>query len=255
LASADFILNPQSSILNPVMIPLRHTLVRHTTPAVNRALVIANVVVFFAQIFMGAMAERIIGTFGYIPARLVNPERFHYAPWEVAITLVTSLFLHGGFVHLFGNMIYLWVFGDAVEDVMGHVRFFFFYIACGAVGSLTHTILFPASMIPSIGASGSIAGVLGAFLILRPHGRIVTLFPLVVYWAMAEIPAIVFLPVWLGMQFFNGFLSLESARRTQEVAGIAWWAHVGGFLFGAAVAVVFRLLKKKSAGVAAGASE
>jgi membrane associated rhomboid family serine protease len=222
------------------MIPLRHTLVLRTPPLVNRGLVIANVIVFVAQLFLGRMTERIIQTFGYIPARLLKPEAFHYATWEVAITLVTSLFLHGGLVHLFGNMIYLWVFGGVIEDALGHVRFFFFYIACGAVGSLAHTILFPASLIPSIGASGSIAGLLGAFLVLRPHARIVTLFPLVVYWAMAEIPAIVFLPVWFGMQFFNGFLSIDAARRTQEVVGIAWWAHVGGFVFGMLVAAVFR---------------
>ncbi|HKR64895.1 MAG TPA: rhomboid family intramembrane serine protease [Thermoanaerobaculia bacterium] len=226
------------------MIPLRHTLERHKPPVVNRALVAANVVVFVAQLFMGPMTERIIQTFGFIPARLVNPSAFHYAPWEVAITLVSSLFLHGGFVHLFGNLIYLWVFGDAIEDVMGHVRFFFFYIACGAVGSLTHTILFPSSLTPSIGASGSIAGLLGAFLVLRPHARIVTLFPLVVYWAMAEIPAILFLPVWLGMQFFNGFLALRAASGTYEVAGVAWWAHVGGFLFGALLAIAFRTTRR-----------
>jgi membrane associated rhomboid family serine protease len=108
------------------------------------------------------------------------------------------------------------------------------------MGSLTHTFLFPHSTVPSIGASGSIAGLLGAFLVLRPHARIVTLFPLVVYWAMAEIPAVLFLPVWFGMQFFNGFLSLQAARGTQEVVGIAWWAHVGGFLCGALLAALFR---------------
>jgi membrane associated rhomboid family serine protease len=225
------------------MIPLRHTLKNTTLPVVNRTLVATNGCIFVAQLFLGAMTEKIIQTFGFIPARFVHPEAFHYAFWEVAITLVTSLFLHGGFVHLAGNMIYLWVFGGAVEDALGHVRFFFFYVACGAVGSLTHTVLFPLSTIPSIGASGSIAGLLGAFLVLRPHARIVTLFPLVVYWAMAEIPAVVFLPVWFGMQFFNGFLSIESARRVQEVAGIAWWAHVGGFAFGAIVAGLWRLRK------------
>lgn len=229
------------------MIPLRHTLERHTPPLVNRGLVAANVIVFVAQLFMGRMTERIIQTFGYIPARLVDPAAFRYAPWEVAITLVTSLFLHGGFVHLAGNLIYLWVFGDAIEDAIGHVRFFFFYVACGAVGSLAHTVVFPVSTIPSIGASGSIAGLLGAFLVLRPHARIITLFPLVVYWAMAEIPAVVFLPVWFGMQFFNGFLSLEAARRTQEVAGVAWWAHVGGFVFGAVVAGLFRAFARPPA--------
>ena len=225
------------------MIPLRHTLAPNRVPAVNRALVAANAIIFIAQLFLGAMTEKIILTFGYIPARLAHPAAFEYQPWEVAITLGTSLFLHGGFVHLAGNMIYLWVFGGAIEDAMGHARYFLFYIACGAAGSLTHTMLFPDSTIPSIGASGSIAGILGAFLVLRPHAKIVTLFPLVVYWAMAEIPAIIFLPVWFGMQFFNGFLSLEAARRVQEVAGIAWWAHVGGFVFGALVAVVWRLTR------------
>jgi len=224
------------------MIPLRTTLPPHAPPVVNRALVGANVLVFFAQLAMGPMTERVIQTFGFMPARFINPEAFQYAAWEVAITLVTSLFLHGGFVHLFGNLIYLWVFGGAVEDSLGRWRFLVLYLCCGAFGSLTHTVLFPHSMIPSIGASGSIAGLLGAFLVLRPTARIVTLFPLVVYWAMAEIPALLFLPVWFGMQFFNGFLSLQAARGTQEVAGIAWWAHVGGFVFGALLAGVFRLL-------------
>jgi rhomboid family protein len=222
------------------MIPLRHTLERHVPPIVNRALVATNVVVFIVQLFLGSMTERIIEIFGFVPARLVNPAAFHYQLWEVVITLITSLFLHGGFVHLIGNLIYLWVFGGAVEEGMGHLRYLLFYLACGAAGSLTHTALFPASLTPSIGASGSIAGVLGAFLVLRPHARIVTLFPLVVYWAMAEIPAVLFLPVWLGMQFFNGFLSMRAASGTYEVAGVAWWAHVGGFLFGALMAVIVR---------------
>ena len=227
------------------MIPLRTTLPPHATPVVNRTLIAANVVVFVAQLFMGELTERVIHTFGFIPARLADPAAFQYAAWEVAITLVTSLFLHGGFVHLFGNLIYLWTFGGAVEDALGRMRFLLLYAACGAIGSLTHAVLFPGSSIPSIGASGSIAGLLGAFLVLRPRARIVTLFPLVVYWAMAEIPALLFLPVWLGMQFFNGFLSLQAARGTQEVAGIAWWAHVGGFVFGAVTAMIFRVSRRQ----------
>jgi len=222
------------------MIPLRHTLERRAPPIVNRALFVANLVVFTAQLLMGPMTERVIQTFGFIPARLIDPHAFGYRPWEVAITLVTSLFLHGGLLHLFGNMIYLWVFGGAVEDVMGHARYLVFYLACGAIGSITHTMLFPASVVPSIGASGSIAGILGAFFVLRPHARIITLFPLVVYWAMAELPATVFLPVWFLMQFFNGFLAMRAASGTQEVAGVAWWAHVGGFLFGALIAIIVR---------------
>ena len=228
------------------MIPIRHTFPRRATPIINRVFVITNITVFATQLFLGDRAEIMIRTFGYIPARLIHPAVWHYSWWEVAITLFTALFLHGGFVHLFGNLLYLWVFGDAVEDAFGHLRYFCFFLACGAAGSLLHTIIFPMSLIPSIGASGSIAGVLGAFLVLRPRARIVTLFPLVVYWAMAEIRATFFLPVWFLMQFFNGFLSLASAARTQEVAGVAWWAHVGGFLFGALFAAIYRVARKKA---------
>ena len=183
---------------------------------------------------------------GFIPARLLNPIAYGYTPVEAAITLITSLFIHGGVVHLFGNMIYLWVFGGVVEEVLGHLRYLFFFVTCGVVGSLTHTMFFPQSGIPSIGASGCIAGILGAFLVLRPRARIVTLFPLVVYWAMAEVRALVFLPVWFALQFFNGFMALAAAARTQEAVGIAWWAHVGGFLFGSAVGLTVRVLRRRS---------
>ena len=228
------------------MIPIRHTLPRRTTPIVNRSLVATNVIIFLGQLVSGPLAETLVRVFGFIPSRLIQPAAFHYAWWEAALTLVTSLFLHGGFVHLFGNMVYLWVFGDAIEDAFGHAGYLLFFVACGAIGSITHAIVFPQSTVPSIGASGSIAGILGAFLVLRPRARIVTLFPLVVYWAMAEIRAALFLPVWFLMQFFNGFLSLASARGTQEVTGIAWWAHVGGFLFGAIVAGIHRSRRKVS---------
>ncbi|MGZ7031888.1 MAG: rhomboid family intramembrane serine protease [Thermoanaerobaculia bacterium] len=227
------------------MIPLRHTLPQISTPIVNRTLVATNIAVFIVQIFMGPNAEHLIETLGFMPARFLHPAIFGFAAWETTFTLFTSLFLHGGFVHLAGNMIYLWVFGGPVEDAFGHLRYFFFFVACGAIGSLAHTLVFPTSTIPSIGASGSIAGILGAFLVLRPHAHIVTLFPLVVYWAMAEIRAAFFLPVWFLMQFFNGFASLASAKGTEEVAGVAWWAHVGGFLFGAIVAGAVRLLMKR----------
>jgi rhomboid family protein len=227
------------------VIPLRQTTPLLHVPIVNRVLVGANGVVFVVQLFMGSAAEHLIDTFGFIPLRLHHPELWGYTRWEVALTLVTSLFLHGGFVHLFGNMIYLWTFGDAVEDAFGHAGYLLFYVASGVIGSLTHTVVFPGSPIASIGASGCIAGVLGAFLVLQPGARIVTLFPLVIYWAMAEIRAALFLPVWFVMQFFNGFASLAAAHATQEVAGVAWWAHVGGFLFGAAVAAGYRVMKKE----------
>lgn len=223
------------------MIPLRHTLPNVHTPVVNRAIVICNVLVFITQLFLAERTEMLINIFGFMPARFINPGAFGYNRFEVMVTLVTSLFLHGGFVHLFGNMVYLWVFGGAIEDALGHFRYFVFFVMCGAIGSLSHTLLYSRSAVPSIGASGSIAGVLGAFLILRPQARIITLFPLVIYWAMAEIRAALFLPIWFGMQFFNGFLALAAASRTQEVAGVAWWAHIGGFLFGAAVGAGARM--------------
>jgi membrane associated rhomboid family serine protease len=221
------------------MIPLRHALPTGSVPVVNRAIVIANGIVFVVQLLLGSRTETLINIFGFVPARFIHPAAYGYSVFEVTITLVTSLFLHGGFVHLIGNMIYLWVFGGAVEDALGHVRYLVFFVICGAIGSLTHAMLFPHSTVPSIGASGSIAGVLGAFLVLRPRARILTLLPLVVYWAMVEIRAIIFLPVWFGMQFFNGFLSIAAAHRTQE-GGVAWWAHVGGFLFGALVGLIAR---------------
>ena len=223
------------------MIPLRHTLPRTTTPFVTYTLVAMNTTVFAAQLLLGPRAETLVLLYGFIPVRLTSPEIYGYAAWEVGITLVTSLFLHGGVVHLLGNLIYLWVFGGGVEDALGHAKYLLLYLACGIVGSLCHAALFPRSSIPSIGASGSIAGVLGAFFVLRPHARIVTLFPLVIYWAMAEIRAAYFLPIWFSMQFFNGFMALTSARGTQEVAGVAWWAHVGGFLFGVLAAFVMRV--------------
>src|SRR3954469_8999801 len=227
------------------MIPIRHTLPRRTTPIVNRALVFANLLVFFAQIFMGERTESLINIFGFVPARLMNPAAYGYSMFEVTVTLITSLFLHGGFVHLIGNMIYLWVFGGAVEDALGHARYAIFFVVCGAIGSLTPPLLFPHSTVPSIGSSGSIAGILGAFLVLRPKARIVTLLPLVVYWAMIELRAVVFLPIWFAMQFFNGFLSIAAAHRTQEVAGIAWWAHVGGFIFGALIGLIVRRSRRE----------
>lgn len=222
------------------MIPLRHTAAGQLQPIVNRTLVVANLAIFLVQIFLGERTETLINVFGFIPDRFLHPSAYGYNVFEVAITLVTSLFLHGGFVHLAGNMIYLWVFGGAIENALGHVRYALFFVACGAAGSLAHTLVFQKSTIPSIGASGSIAGVLGAFLLLVPHARIVTLFPLVVYWAMAEIRAALFLPIWLAMQFFNGFMMLAAAEGTAEAAGVAWWAHVGGFLFGAMIGAIMR---------------
>jgi membrane associated rhomboid family serine protease len=225
------------------MIPLRDTLQTTRKPWVNYFLLTLNIAIFAFQFVSGEFGERLVTIFGFIPHRFFNPEAYGFTMFEVGVTLVTSLFLHGGFVHLAGNMIYLAIFGDDIEESLGHSRYFLFYVGCGTAGSLTHAILFPASTIPSIGASGSIAGVLGAFLLFHPKAKIVTLFTIVVSWAIAEIPAIVFLPIWFFMQFLNGWFSLASAQQVQEVSGVAWWAHVGGFSFGVILGLVTLLVR------------
>lgn len=222
------------------MIPLRDTLSPSRVPVVNRTLVGLEILIFSIQVAGGPASEAYVKIFGFVPGRFFNPSQFGYNWWETGITLITSLFMHGGFVHLIGNMIYLWIFGDDVEDRMGRVGYLLFFLACGGVGSLTHAVLFPQSSVPSIGASGSIAGILGAFLVFHPRARIITLIPLVVSYTLTEVPALVFLPIWFGMQFLNGWGSLASTRGVQEVAGIAWWAHVGGFVFGVLAGVIVK---------------
>jgi len=229
------------------MIPLRDTLILSRLPVVNRTLVVMEIVVFTIQAVAGEAAEAWVKIFGFVPARFFNPAAFGFNHWETGVTLMTSLFMHGGFVHLIGNLIYLWIFGDDVEERMGRVPYLLFFLACGAAGSLTHAFLFPTSTVPSIGASGSIAGILGAFLVFHPRARIMTLIPLVVSYTLTEVPALVFLPIWFGMQFLNGWFAIVSARGVQEVAGVAWWAHVGGFVFGAGLGAILKLidLRKK----------
>lgn len=222
------------------MIPLRSTTPLLRTPTVTRALLALNVVIFIAQMFSGRYGEVLVRVFGFIPARFLHPEAFGVSWLEAAPTLLTSLLLHGGFLHLTGNMLYLFIFGGGVESKLGHVRFLALYFLCGIAGSLVHAAMYPDSQIPSIGASGCIAGVLGAFLVLEPRARIITLVPFVVSWAMMEIPALILLPLWFVLQFLNGFTTLASARGTQEVAAVAWWAHIGGFLFGSAAAFLWR---------------
>jgi len=230
------------------MIPLKNADRNGRAGTVTRALVTVNLICFAVQFLSAGYGEKLVSIFGFVPVRFFHPTAFGYSWYEVPITLVTSLFLHGGMVHVIGNMLYLYVFGGEVERRLGGALYAFFYLTCGAVGSLAHAFLFPLSHVPSIGASGSIAGVLGAFLILNPKGRIVTLFPLIVSWALAELPAVLFLPVWLGLQFLNGWFTLASAKNVQEVAGVAWWAHVGGFIFGALFSMIL-LLTRRFAGV------
>lgn len=214
------------------MLPLHDTLQPKRMPVVNWALMISMVVVFILQLNAGAAGEELIMRLGMIPDRLWHPDGDPTALRGAIFTLISSIFLHGGFVHLGGNLAYLAIFGNDVEERFGSLWYLVFFLCCGAFGSVTHALLFPASPIPSIGASGAISGVLGAWFVLHPRGRIVALFPLLVWWITAEVPALLFLPVWFLLQFVNGFLALAAAVNTPQVVGVAWWAHIGGFAFG-----------------------
>jgi membrane associated rhomboid family serine protease len=153
--------------------------------------------------------------------------------------MVTSMFLHGGFLHFGGNMLYLWIFGDNVEDRMGHGRFLVFYLLCGAAAALAQTVVNPDSVVPMLGASGAIAGVMGAYFVLYPHSRILTLVPIFIFIQLIEVPAIFFLGIWFVFQFLSGVGSIATAAG-EPGGGIAFWAHIAGFAAGIATVGLFR---------------
>jgi membrane associated rhomboid family serine protease len=210
------------------MIPLRDVIPSRTTPYVTVSLIAVNAMVFLFEFSLGSATNDFILSWGLIPAAF---------SW---VTVLTSMFLHGGFLHVGGNMLYLWIFGDNVEDRMGHGRFLVFYLLCGVVAALAQTILNPDSVIPMVGASGAIAGVMGAYFVLYPHSRIVTLVPIFFFIQLIEIPAIFFLGIWFLMQFLSGVGSIATAATREPVGGVAFWAHVAGFAAGLGGVFVFR---------------
>jgi membrane associated rhomboid family serine protease len=214
------------------MLPLYDTVRARSFPFVNWALIATNVVCFFIELALGPQAERLIVVLGVVPARLLaNP-----GPAQLA-TLFSSMFLHGGWAHLFSNMLALYIFGDNIEDRMGHGGYLAFYLLCGLAAGLTHVWFNATSEIPTIGASGAISGVLGAYLILFPTARVITLLPIFFWPWFVEIPALVYLGFWFLSQLFNGALAI--AIGAQEFGGVAWWAHAGGFIAGALLVGLF----------------
>jgi membrane associated rhomboid family serine protease len=203
---------------------------------VTTALIIVNVLIFFRELSLGDELEVFVYRFAVIPARALDLWA-EGAVIQSAKPFLTAMFLHAGWWHLIGNMLYLWIFGDNVEDKMGHVGFLVFYLMCGMGSSLAHTLSEPSSIIPSLGASGAIAGVLGAYIILFPRSRVVTLVPIFFFIHFVEIPAFVFLGIWFLMQLMSG-LAWSGAQSTG--GGIAWWAHIGGFAIGAVLMPFFR---------------
>jgi rhomboid family protein len=226
------------------VIPLRDANPIRHTPVVTLAIIAACVVVFVYQ--LGQMAqggeaalERFVTQWGVVPAELVAALRAGAVPSQEAATLITSQFLHGSILHIGGNMLFLWIFGNNVEDAFGRLRFLAFYLIGGIVAALAQVAIDPDSTVPTIGASGAIAATLGAYLVLFPGARVTTAIFLVFFYQLIEVPAVVVLIFWFVIQLFSGLGSLGMGDAV--TGGVAFFAHIGGFVFGAAVALVVRL--------------
>ena len=209
------------------MFPLRDVIPSRTTPVVTILIIVLNVLAFFyEQSFDQQGLEVFLRTWGFVPAVFAWP------------TIFTSMFLHGGLWHLAGNMWSFWIFGDNVEDRLGHGRYVGFYLLCGVIAAVAHALSEPGSLVPTIGASGAIAGIMGAYFVLYPRSRVLTLIFLIFYIDVVEIPAVVFLGFWFLMQLVSGVGALADATG-QAAGGIAFWAHVAGFVAGAALVKLF----------------
>ncbi len=205
------------------MIPIRDENPTRRVPFVNYTLIVINVLVFFWQVSLGPASELVLYRMALIPLDVTSG--FDMGDLR---SIFTSMFMHAGLVHLLGNMLYLWIFGDNVEDALGHARYLFFYLAGGVAASLTHVFLYPFSQVPTVGASGAIAATLGAYLLLFPHRRVVTLIPFGFFIHIARLPAMIVLGMWFLLEFVQGTLALGMA----QLGGVAFWAHIGGFVFG-----------------------
>jgi len=212
------------------MIPLKNLRPRIHFPSITLALIVVNFIVFFYQLTLDPRAlQSFIVTYSMIPARAqLALAHSQYTLAQGFLPLFTSMFLHAGWLHIIGNMWFLWLFGPNVEDRLGHVPYLGFYLVCGLGAGIAQTVFSLGSTIPGLGASGAIAGVLGAYVVFFPSSRILTLVTLFFWWFFARLPAVLFIGLWFAVQFLSGIGSLGSA----QAGGVAWWAHVGGFLLG-----------------------
>jgi membrane associated rhomboid family serine protease len=224
------------------MIPLRDTIRSKNYPIANTVVIVLNVLVFFIEPSGGENLRRFIFTYGLVPARYTVPAiSSYFASSQQLFSFVSFMFLHGGLFHLLGNMWSLYIFGDNVEDRLGSLRYLLFYLLCGFASGISHLVINWNSQIPTIGASGAIAGVMGAYLVLFPKSRILTLIPIFLFFQFVEVPAFFFLGIWFIFQFL-------SAAATAGQGGIAWWAHIGGFIFGIILLRLFLLFKEPRLG-------
>jgi membrane associated rhomboid family serine protease len=237
------------------VIPLKDDVPSRSTPVVTLTLVVLNVLVYLYQISLGlgadpaggpGPAEAFVREFGAMPCRLTGacarPDDFP----SPGVTVFTSMFMHApNPLHVGGNMLYLWIFGDNVEDTMGHGRFLVFYLLSGVAAVVAQTLSAPRSHVPMIGASGAVSGVLGAYLILFPYASILTLVMFGFFWRFVQIPAMVVLGFYIVLQLLSGYLSVSASTGGAEIGGVAWFAHIGGFLAG--VVLLFLLRPRRSA--------
>jgi membrane associated rhomboid family serine protease len=229
------------------MLPLRDDVQSHTVPFVTISVIAVNVLAFLYQLSLEVSrdpaavqaAQEFVFEFGTIPCRLTGECRAPAGYPAPALTVVTAMFLHGGLLHIAGNMLYLWIFGNNVEDTLGHGRFLLFYLASGVAAALAQTAMSPGSRIPMIGASGAVSGVLGAYVLLFPYARVLTLMTFGFFIRFLHVPAVVVLGFWIVLQFINGLVTVSTAGG-RETGGVAWFAHIGGFLAGMALLFVFR---------------
>ncbi len=219
------------------MIPLRDNIPSRRTPVVTYTLIAINVFVyFFLQPSPGTRAGiRFTFEWGLVPVDLLGGVPRVEHPVPVSWTVITSMFLHGSVLHILGNMWYLWLFGDNVEDAMGRARFLVFYLLSGVAAAATQVIVDAGSRVPMVGASGAISGVLGGYLLVFPHARILTLVPIIFFVQIVEIPALIVLGFWFVIQVFGGLEALG-----MQVGGVAWFAHIGGFLAGMGLVRIFQ---------------
>jgi len=213
------------------MIPLRDENPSLRAPMVTRTIIVLNVIAFIYELMLGPHLRDLFFAWGLVPARITAALAGETNLVTAAFTAFTSTFLHAGWLHLIGNMWYLWIFGDNVEDRLGHGRFLLFYVAAGLASGVLHVFFNGDSRIPTVGASGAIAGVLGAYLTLFPRARVITLVPFIVFFQVMALPAVVVLGLWFVFQFFSGALALAYTSSSQT-GGTAWWGHIGGFVFG-----------------------
>jgi membrane associated rhomboid family serine protease len=224
------------------MIPLRDDQPRYSQPYINYFLIALNSIIFLFEFGLQLQSPRalngLIFEFGAIPhavtTALTGP---HFDPASAFLPIFTSIFLHGSWLHLIGNMWVLWIFGDNIEDYLGHFQYLVFYLICGLTASFTHILLNLGSRVPSIGASGAIAGVMGAYFVLFPRAKVLTLVPLIIFFTFWWLPAWIVLGYWFVVQFLSG--TSTSITTATQSGGVAFWAHVGGFVAGILLIKVF----------------